>query len=73
MKQEKTTDSEQKTNFVETGFMELNIKVPNLVAENAPIIARDVRFALENCIKLLLMDEFTETRIVEYKETEGIK
>ena len=61
-------EKEQKTKMVETGNMELNVKVPNLLPEEATVIARDVRRTLENCARLEMLDEFVETRAVEYKE-----
>lgn len=57
-----------KTKLVETGKIELNIRVPHLLPQNANLIARDVRHTLENCAALRVLDEFTETRIVEYRE-----
>ena len=54
--------------MLETGKVELIVRVPNLSQANALIIARGVRFGLENCAKLKQLNEFTETRIVEYRE-----
>ena len=71
MKQEKTAEQKQKITFIETGRIELNIRVPNLSAENAELIVRDLRFSLENSAKLLLLDEFVIARSMEYiEETE---
>jgi len=56
------------TKMVETGLMELIVNVPNLTPDNAKIVRRDVRRALENCGSLNLLGEFTETLMVEYKE-----
>lgn len=57
-----------KTKMVETGNVELIVRAPNLSQENAQTIARDVRYALENCAKLKLLNEFTEMIKVEYAE-----
>lgn len=57
------------TKTVETGKVELIVKVPHLIPENAKNVMRDVRRALENCGRLSLLDEFTETLRVEYIET----
>lgn len=54
--------------MIETGKMELNIRVPNLSHGALVHIVRDVRRALENCADLNLLYEFVETRIVEYRE-----
>ena len=43
----------------------LEVKVPNLLPENAKVIVRDIRHTLENCAKLDLLDEFIETQIME--------
>jgi len=56
------------TKMVETGKVELIVRVPNLLQDNARLIARDVRLALENCGKLDLLNEFTETLMAEYRE-----
>ena len=66
MTQEKTV--EQKTEFAETGLVELDIKVPGLTPENAEPILRDIKRTLENCGRLSLLDEFTVTLRVEYIE-----
>ena len=57
-----------KTKMVETGKVELIVKIPNLSQANALIIARGVRFALENCAKLKQLNEFTQAIKVEYVE-----
>lgn len=54
--------------MVETGKVELIIKVPHLTPENAKVIMRDVRRTLENSGRLDLLNEFTETVMVEYRE-----
>lgn len=59
---------EPKTTFVETGLVELDIKVPGLVPENAEPIMRDIRHTLENCGRLSLLDEFVVTLRAEYYE-----
>ena len=56
------------TKMVETGRVELIVRVPNLSQENAQIIARDARFALENSAKLNLLNEFVVIRAMEYIE-----
>ena len=61
-------EKEPKTSFIETGKVELNFYVPNLLPENAKIVIREVRHGLENCGRLDLLDEFTETLMVEYRE-----
>ena len=66
MTEQKT--AEQKITFIETGKVELNIWVPNLIPKNVKHIVRDVRKTLENCSRLSLLDEFAETRTVEYEE-----
>jgi len=60
--------AKSKTTFVETGRIELSIRVPNLLPEKAAIIARDIRFALENSARLNLLDEFSMERKVGYIE-----
>jgi len=54
--------------FVETGKVELNFRVPNLLPGALIHIVRDMRRTLENCANLNLLGEFIETRIVEYEE-----
>jgi hypothetical protein len=54
--------------FVETGKVELNFRVPNLLPGAIIHIVRDMRRTLENCANLNLLGEFIETRIVEYEE-----
>lgn len=74
MPKSKTAKTEPKINFVESGLVELNIKVPGLVPENAKPIMRDIRHTLENCGRLSLLDEFIVTLRAEYYEevlTEG--
>ena len=66
MPKEKT--AEPKIKFAETGLVELDIKVPGLVPENAKPIMRDIRRTLENCGSLSLLYEFTVTLRVEYIE-----
>jgi len=66
MPKEKT--AEAKTSFVETGKVELNFRVPNLLPGAIIHIVRDMRRTLENCANLNLLNEFIETRIVEYEE-----
>ena len=56
------------TKIVETGKVELIVRVPNLLPENAKPIMRDLRHTLENCGHLSLLDEFTATLKVEYYE-----
>lgn len=65
-KKEKTPG--QKIEFAETGLVGLDIKVPGLTPEKAQLIARDLRFSLENSAKLNLLDEFVITRSTEYVE-----
>ena len=71
MPKEKT--AEPKIKFVETGKIELNIRIPNIFPKNIPHIVRDIRRTLENCASLNLLGKFAETRTVEYEEvlTEG--
>ncbi|MGB7532972.1 MAG: hypothetical protein WA977_08390 [Halobacteriota archaeon] len=64
----KTKIPESKTSFVETGKVELNFRVPNLLPGAIIHIVRDMRRTLENCANLNLLNEFIETRIVEYEE-----
>ncbi|MEA1957740.1 MAG: hypothetical protein U9N01_05235 [Euryarchaeota archaeon] len=59
---------ESKISFVETGKVELNFRVPNLLPGAIIHIVRDMRRTLENCANLNLLNEFIETRIVEYEE-----
>ena len=54
--------------FVETGKVELNVRVPNLSPGAVIHIVRDMRRTLENCACLNLLGEFVETRTAEYKE-----
>ena len=61
-------EKEQKISFVEIGKIGLNFRVPNLLPENAKVVIREVRHGLENCGRLDLLDEFTETLMVEYRE-----
>ena len=67
-KRKKNREKEQKTIFVETGKIELNIRVPNIHLDLVRLIIRDVQFALENSTKLNLLNEFVITRTVEYRE-----
>ena len=64
----KTKTAEPKTSFVETGKVELNFRVPNLLPGALIHIVRDMRRTLENCANLNLLGEFVETRTVQYKE-----
>lgn len=57
--------------MIETGKVELIIKVPHLTPENAKVIMRDVRHTLENSGRLNFLNEFTETMMVEYREEEN--
>jgi len=57
--------------FVETGKVELNFRVPNLLPGALIHIVRDMRRTLENCANLNLLGEFIETLRVEYKEVPG--
>ena len=66
MTKEKT--SEPKISFIETGKIELNFRVPNLLPGALIHIVRDMRRTLESCANLDLLDEYTETRTVEYRE-----
>jgi len=59
---------ELKTKVVETGKINLSINILGLARQNVGAIVRDVRHTLENCAKIQLMDGFTETRLVEYRE-----
>lgn len=54
------------TKLVETGKVELIVRVPDLSPENALIIARDMRHTLENCARLELLDEFIEVVRAEH-------
>jgi len=53
--------------MVETGKVELNLRVPNLLPGNAKLIVRDLRHVLENCGRLHLLNDFIEMRTVEYE------
>ena len=53
---------------VETGKVELNLRVPNLSPGAVIHIVRDIRRTLENSACLNLLDQFVETWSVEYKE-----
>ena len=64
----KTKIAEPKISFAETGKIELNFRVPNLLPGAIIHIVRDMRRTLENCADLNLLDEFIETRTVEYRE-----
>ena len=64
----KIKTAEPETKMVKTGNMELNIRVPNILPQNANLIARDVRRTLENCAALRVLDEFAEAQIAEYAE-----
>jgi len=64
----KTKIAEPEISFVETGKVELNFRVPNLLPGALIHIVRDMRRTLENCANLNLLDEFIETRTVEYEE-----
>lgn len=66
MTKEKT--AEPKIKFVETGLVELDIKIPGLVPENTKDIMRDIKRTLKNCASLCLLDEFVLTSRVEYIE-----
>jgi len=59
---------ESKTSFVETGKVELNFRVPNLLPGTIIHIVRDMRRTLENCANLNLLNEFIETLTVKYEE-----
>ena len=65
MKQEKT---EPKTEFVETGTLELSVKIKVLSREKALYAEREIRRTLQNCVSIKQLDEFVVTRIVEYAE-----
>lgn len=67
-KEKKEKASEPKISFVETGKVKLIVRVPNLSQENARIVARDVRFTLENSAKLNSLNEFVMTTATEYIE-----
>ena len=56
------------TKMVETGKFELTVKIPYLMWGNAKYIMRDLKRVLEKCGRLDLLDEFTETLMVEYRE-----
>jgi hypothetical protein len=71
MSKEKTAEQEQKINYTETDKVKLIVKVPNLTPKNAAIVARDVRFALENSARLNLLDVFSTERKVEYAEVKS--
>ena len=60
--------AEPKISFVETGKIELNIRIPHLYSGAIIHIVRDMRRTLENCADLNLLGEFIETQIVEYEE-----
>ena len=68
MQMPETKTPEPKISFVETGEIELNFRVPNLLPGAIIHIVRDMRRTLENCADLNLLDEFIETRTVEYEE-----
>ena len=57
-----------KTKLVETDKIELTIRVPSLLPSNVSQVVLNIRRTLENCASLHLLDEFIETRMVEYRE-----
>lgn len=73
MPKEKT--AEPKTEFVETGTLELSVKIKSLSREKALNAEREIRKTLQNCVSIKQLDEFVVTRIVEYREIpmEGAK
>ena len=66
-KRAREKEKEVKISFVETGKIELNFRVPNLLPGAIIHIVRDMRRTLENCADLNLLDEYIETRTVEYR------
>lgn len=70
-KRKRDREKDQKTNYIETGKIELNIRVPNILPGNIKYIVRDIRRTLENCAMLNLLDEFAVERVVEYEEVLG--
>lgn len=60
--------TKSKIKFVETGKIELRLRVPGVSPENIKFIVRDTRRTLENCARLNQLNEFSETMIVEFKE-----
>ena len=64
----KTKISEPEIEMVETGTIELSVKMKTLRRETALSVERDIRRALQNCASLKQLDEFVVTRTVEYAE-----
>ena len=64
----KTKTKQSETKMVKTGYMVLNVRVPDLLPEEAKAVVRDVRRTLENCGSLNLLGEFTEVLTPEYIE-----
>jgi hypothetical protein len=57
-----------KTEFVETGDVEISVRVPNLRPLRAGSIARDLQHTLEKWTRVGILLEFVVTQAVEYKE-----
>ena len=54
--------------MVETGTLELSVKMKTLKREVALNVEREIRRTLQNCASLKQLDEFVVTRTVEYRE-----
>ena len=57
-----------KTKMVETGTLELSVKMKTPKREVALSVEREIRRTLQNCAALKQLDDFVVTRTVEYVE-----
>ena len=57
-----------KIKMVETGTLELTVKMKTLQREVALLVEREIRKTLQNCASIKQLDEFVITRTVEYRE-----
>ena len=64
----KETTAEPKTEFVETGTLELSVKIKSLSREKVLAAEREIRRTLQNCVSIKQLNDFVVTRIVEYRE-----
>ena len=55
------------TKMIETGTLELSVKMKTLQREVALLVERDIRKTLQNCAAIKQLDEFVITRTVEYR------
>lgn len=64
----KTKTSEPETKMVETGTLELSVKMKTLKREVALSVEREIRRTLQNCASIKQLNEFVVTRTAEYIE-----